>query len=101
MSESSLEDYTLFENEPASAPVVKREWQPLWKPSSEKGKVEVKASIVSGGPAPLGSCEFVLEPLYVGSSGRKCRFGGSCFLFADSAAYASCPTRKEKLRERT
>ena len=95
---SRLEDYTFFENEPA--PERKREWQPLWKPSSEKGKVEVKASIVSGGPAPLGSCEFVGESLYVGSSGRLCRFGGSCFLFADSAAYASCPTRKEKLKEK-
>jgi hypothetical protein len=72
--------------------------QPLWRP--EKSKPELKASVVSGAPAPLGSCEFVLEPLYMGSSGRKCRFGGCCFLFADPAAYASCPSRTEKLRER-
>ena len=92
----SLEDYTFFENEPAPEPVVK--WKPLWKPKD--GKPESKASIVSGGPAPVGSCEFVGESIYVGSSGRRCRFGGACFLFADSAAYVSCPTRKEKLKER-
>ena len=91
------EEYSLFDY-PAER---EQDRQPLWKPSSERSKSEPKACIVSGGPAPAGSCEFVLEPLYVGSLGRRCRFGGSCFLFADSATYASCPTRIEKLKEKT
>ena len=97
MSGSSLEDYTFFENEPAPEPVVKREWKPLWKPKD--GKPESKAFVVSGAPAPLGSCQFVGVLLYERSTGRKCTCGSSCFLFADSAAYASCPSRIEKLRE--
>ena len=87
--EASLFDYPSERDE---------ERQPLWK--SAKDKFEPKAGIVSGAPAPVGSCEFVGALLYAGSSGRRCRFGGSCFLFADSAAYASCPSRKLKLKER-
>jgi hypothetical protein len=91
------EDYSLFDYPAESEPVVKREWKPLWKPKD--GKPESKAFVVSGAPAPLGSCEFVLEPLFAGSSGRKCRFGGCCFLFANPATYTSCPSRTEKLSE--
>ena len=99
MSESSLEDYTYFENEPAPETVVKREWQPLWKPSSEKSEPK---GIVSGGPAPVGSCEFVGGLVYQGALCRKCTVSGdsACFFFADAAVYASCPTRMEKLREK-
>jgi hypothetical protein len=93
------EDYSLFDYPAEPEPVVKREWKPLWKPKD--GKPESKAFVVSGAPAPVGSCEFVGVLLYVGSLGRKCTCGGSCFLFADSAAYASCPTMKEKLKEQT
>ena len=100
MSESSLEDYAFFENEPAPEPVVKREWQPLWKSSSEKVKPEPKAFIVSGAPAPAGSCEFVGDLLYVGSSGRHCTLGGSCFLFLKASDYVNCPSRAEKLKDK-
>ena len=85
----SLSDY------PAEA--VNR-WQPLWKPKDTKA--EANAFVVSGAPAPAGSCEFVGGLPYEGALGRKCRLGGVCFLFADPAAYASCPSRTEKLRER-
>jgi hypothetical protein len=46
-----------------------------------------------------GWCEFVEGLISEGCSGRLCRFGGCCFLFADPAAYASCPSRTEKLSE--
>ena len=52
--------------------------------------------------APSGSCEFVGKLLYPGASGRKCGVNGcSCFLFAKSVVYVSCPSRAEKLREQT
>ena len=88
----SSEDYSLFDYvEP------EQERQPLWH--SVKDNLELKVPFVSGAPAPVGSCEFVGALLYEGSSGRKCTCGGVCFLFADPVAYASCPSRKEKLKE--
>lgn len=46
------------------------------------------------------SCEFVGGLCFAGALCRKCTLGGfSCFLFADPAVYASCPSRREKLRQ--
>ena len=88
------EDYSLFDY--PSERVDDR--QPLWNPKDTKP--EAKAFVISGAPAPAGSCEFVGGLPYEGALGRKCHLGGVCFLFADPAAYASCPSRTEKLRER-
>jgi hypothetical protein len=87
------EDYSLFDY-PSER---EDDRQPLWKP--EKSKPEPNACIVSGAPAPAGSCEFVGGLPYEGALGRKCTLGSVCFLFANPAAYASCPTRTEKLSE--
>jgi hypothetical protein len=87
------EDYSLFDY-PSER---EDDRQPLWRP--EKSKPEPNACIVSGAPAPAGSCEFVGGVCYEGALCRKCRLGGVCFLFANPAAYASCPTRTEKLSE--
>ena len=48
-----------------------------------------------------GWCEFVEGLISEGCSGRLCRFGGCCFDFDKPDVYVSCPTRKEKLKERT
>ena len=88
-----VEDYSLSDY-PSEA-VSK--WQPLWKPKDSP--TENKAHIVAGAPAPAGSCEFAGTLIWEGSTGRCCRLSGCCFLFADPKAYASCPSRIEKLRE--
>ncbi len=85
------EDYS-FSDYPSEA--VNR-WQPLWKPKDSP--TETKAHIVNEAPAPAGSCEFVGALIWEGSTGRCCRLSGCCFLFADPKAYASCPSRIEKL----
>ena len=88
------EDYSLSDY---PSDVAVNRWQPLWKP--KESSTEAKASVVSGVPAPAGSCEFVGALIWEGSIGRCCRLGGCCFLFADPKAYASCPSRMERLRE--
>ena len=88
------EDYSLFDY-----PVEpKDDRRPLWKAKDTIS--EAKASVVSGAPAPAGSCEFVGGLCYEGALCRKCTLDGySCFLFADPAIYPSCPSRNEKLKE--
>jgi hypothetical protein len=87
------QDYSLS-NYPSEAV---NKWQPLWKPKDSQ--TETKASVVAGAPAPAGSCEFVGALIWEGSTGRCCRLSGCCFLFADPKAYASCPSRTERLKE--
>ena len=87
------EDYSLSDY-PSEA--VNR-WQPLWTPKDSQ--TEAKARVVAGAPAPAGSCEFVGALIWEGSTGRCCRLSGCCFLFADPKAYASCPSRTERLKE--
>ena len=70
--------------------------QPVWMP---KKASETKS--VTDDPAPAGSCEFVGVRIYEGSEGRKCKFGSVCFLFAEPVLYVLCPTRIEKLKEKT
>ena len=55
------EDYSLFDY-PSER---EDDRQPLWKP--EKSKPEPNACIVSGAPAPTGSCEFVGGVCYEGA----------------------------------
>jgi hypothetical protein len=56
---------------------------------------------VNSETVPNGSCEFAGIKLFDGSSGRKCESDGvGCFDFLNPEVYASCPTRKEALRER-
>ncbi len=71
--------------------------QPLWKPKDSKPEPE--ASVVWGAPAPSGCCEFVGGLPYEGALCKICTLGSVCFLFADHLAYASCPSRNQKLRE--
>ena len=87
------EDYSLSDY---PSETVNR-WQPFWKPKDSQH--EIKAHIVSYAPAPVGSCEFVGALIWEGSTGRLCSLGSCCFLFADPKAYASCPSRDERLRE--
>jgi hypothetical protein len=74
--------------------------RPLWQPRDSKREVKDPVPGLVQDKAPEASCEFVGDPIYKGSSGRKCRFGGCCFLFGDVALYASCPSRIEKLKEK-
>ena len=54
---------------------------------------------VNSSLAPDDSCEFVGEPLFDGSLGRKCGADGlECFNFSDAEVYGSCLTRKEALK---
>lgn len=77
-------------------PQTKDDRQPLWKPKDTALKPEAK---ICGAPPPPGSCEFVGDLPYEGALCRKCTLGSICFLFAEPAAYASCPSRIERLRE--
>jgi len=72
-------------------------WQPLWKPKDSQ--IDAKPSVAKCSPLPAGCCEFAGALIWEGATGRYCRLSGCCFLFVDLAAYASCPSRTEKLRE--
>ncbi|MGO8805639.1 MAG: hypothetical protein ACLQO7_03400 [Candidatus Bathyarchaeia archaeon] len=88
-----VEDYRLTDY----PSVAVNRWQPLWTPKDTPN--ETKAHIVAGAPAPVGSCEFAGALIWEGATGRTCNLSGPCFLFADPKAYASCPSRIERLKE--
>ena len=51
--------------------------------------------------APDGCCEFAGAKLFEGAAGRRCQSDGlECFSFSNPKVYASCPTRREALRNR-
>ena len=53
--------------------------------------------------APSGSCEFVGDPIYKGSSGRKCGVDGifcPARIYSNSKVFGSCSTRLEKLKSK-
>ena len=77
--------------------------QPIWKP--KETKPAPKASVVLGAPAPAGSCEFIGDFPFVGSTSklRLCRIDRCSCTFAcysDSKVWTSCLTRLEKLKDK-
>ena len=78
-------------------------WQPLWEPKDSKP--ETKARVVSGAPAPAGSCEFIGNDAFLGceSKLRLCQIDGCSCTFAcysDSKVWIKCWTRLEKLKDK-
>jgi hypothetical protein len=76
------------------------EWKPLWIINSEAQSASVKRAVVVDVPA--GCCELVGNLDLVGD-GRICSDKTFCpkRIYADAKVYADCPTRLEKLRNRS
>jgi len=91
-----IEDYSRFNYSSNQ----QNERQPIWKPKETNG--QAKPSDVLYGFLPPGCCEFVGVLIHPSIEGRRCIDHTFCpkRLFSDPKFFASCPTRKQKLKDK-